>query len=141
MIGLNRECFDEQCGRTRPLVNTPVKNPSEGLTEIEITDPMHPLFGRRFALLSISTSPRAIGHAAVIYQGHMQLRIPLSATHLSAPAQSLGTKLTLESVTELVLLTQQCEALCPFFPTLSGTDCPPPSKPASSKISSSSVRK
>jgi hypothetical protein len=123
----------DQCYRTRPLVNTPLKNPSEELAEIEIIDPMHPLFGRRFVLLSVSTSPRAIGYASVIYEGHMQLRIPLSATHLASRTTVLGTKLTLESVTELVALIQQCESLCPFLPTKSGADCPPPSKPSSSK--------
>ena len=71
---------------------------------------MHPLFGRRFALLSVSTSPRAIGYASVIYRNHMQLRIPLSATHLATPKELLGTKLTLESVTELVTFTHQCDA-------------------------------
>jgi hypothetical protein len=71
---------------------------------------MHPLFGRRFTLLSVSTSPRAIGYASVIYQDHMQLRIPLSATHLAAPRESLGTKLTLESVTELVTVVHQGDA-------------------------------
>jgi hypothetical protein len=126
---------------TTPLVNTPVKNPSEELTEIEITDRMHPLFGRRFALLSISTSPRAIGYAAVIYQGHMQLRIPLSATQLASPRKYLGTKLTLESVTEFVTFTQQCDSLCPFLPTSSGAACPPLSKTRLSKTSSPSLRK
>ncbi len=103
-----------------PLVNAPLKNPTEGLTEIEITDPMHALFGRRFALLSISTSPQAVGYANVIYQGHIGLRILLASTQLAPPRNYLGIKLTLESVTELVTLAHQCDGLCLFPPTSSG---------------------
>ena len=114
---------------TSPLVNTPLKNPTEGLTEIEITDPMHALYGRRFALLSISTSPQAVGYANVIYQGHMRLRIRLTSTQLAPPRSDLGTKLTLESVTELVTVAHQCdESLCLLPRSSSGIACHRPCK-------------
>ncbi|MDJ0733511.1 MAG: hypothetical protein QNJ47_05380 [Nostocaceae cyanobacterium] len=74
---------------------------------IEVTDVMHPLFGRRFAVISISTPPSGGGYAVVAYQGHMRLRIPLSATQLSLPQQYISTKLTLKSVTELVTVATQ----------------------------------
>ncbi len=65
---------------------------------------MHPLFGRRFEVISLSSDGGGDGHAVVVYQGHMRLRIPISATQLTSPRQDLGTKLTRESVTELVTL-------------------------------------
>lgn len=94
---------------------------------------MHPLFGRRFAVISIST-PRGggAGHVVVVYQGHMRLRIPLSATQLSLPKQYLGTKLTLESVTDLVTLATECEVLCQSNPVKSGAASPRRSKKKSS---------
>jgi hypothetical protein len=116
------------CCRTKPLLNTHLNNPSADLTEIEVTDVMHPLFGRRFALISISTPPSGEGHVVVAYQGHMHLRIPISATQLALPKQYLCTKLTLESVTELVTLVKQCEVLCQSHPVKSGNASPQHSK-------------
>lgn len=154
---------------SKPLVNAPFNNPSEDdLTEIEVTDPMHPLFGRRFAVISLSTSQKA-GHAVVVYQGHMRIspalmrinetamrisrgnmrinetamriRIPLSATQLAQPRQDLGTKLTWDSVTELVALTKQYEVLCPSHPKLSGVGLSRNSKRPSAKISKPSCKR
>ena len=105
---------------TSPSVNTPLKKPTERLTEIEVTDPMHALFGRSFALHSISTTPRAVGYAEVIYQEHMRLRIRLTSTQLAPSCNYLGTKLTLDSVTELVTFVHQCDGLCLFLPISSG---------------------
>ena len=57
----------------------------------------------------------------VAYREHMRLRIPLSA--ISAQAHKLGaqTKLTLDSVTDLVTLAKQWEVLCPSNPKNSGS--------------------
>ena len=96
---------------------------------------MHPLFGRRFAVVSLSNPPTGAGHAVVDYQGYMRLRIPVSATQLVSPQQYLGTKLTLEGVTELVTLAMQCEVLCQSHPLKSGAASPRPCKKQSSKNS------
>jgi hypothetical protein len=61
------------------------------------------------------------GYVAVVYQGDTRLNIARSATQLSTRQQSLGTKLTLESVTEFVTLAQQYEVLCQSLPMPSGT--------------------
>jgi len=170
----------ELCGRysrTKPLVNAPLQNPTaDDLTEIEVTDPMHPLFGRRFAVISLSTSRQGSGHAVVAYKGYMRInsvamrikqkdlcispvamrigqdsmrtdpgdmriRIPLSVTQLALPQRALGSKLTLESMTELVTLAEQYEILCPSLPTPSGTVLTPDCKQSSSKNSKPSARK
>lgn len=82
---------------------------------------MHPLFGRRFQVAYFSSPRPNRGYVAVIYRGDIRLSIPRTATQLSPPRQTLGTKLMLESVTELVTLAQHYEVLCQPQPTPSGT--------------------
>jgi hypothetical protein len=114
---------------------------AEPVTEVEVTDPAHPLFGRRFALLSVSTSLQGSGHVLVAYRDYMRLRIPRLATNL-APAQPIGsTKLTLPAVTELIALAEQCEGLCHTDPLTSGRACHPNSEPKSSTTSRRSSRR
>ena len=100
----------DQCCQTIPQLNTLSDNPpEEPLTEIEVTDPAHPLFGRRFTLLSVSSSPQSSGNVFVAYREYMILRIPRLATNL-APVRSAGpTKLTLSALTELISLAEHCE--------------------------------
>jgi len=99
---------------SKPQLNTPFKNPvQEKLTEIEVTDPTHPLFGRRFALQPISSRPRlSAEHVFVSYGEFMVLRIPIAATNLALPRPASATKLTLAAITELISLAEQSEVLC-----------------------------
>jgi hypothetical protein len=85
---------------------------------------MHPLFGRRFPVLSLGSARTGSGYVLVIYQEHMALRIPRAATNLAPPRPGPQTKLTLEALTELISLAEQCEALCPLIRPTSGEDCP-----------------
>jgi len=101
----------------------------EGQTEIEVTDPTHPLFGRRFSLLSVSDPARSVGHVFVSYRGYMVLRIETAATNLVDDTRCTSpTKLTSQSVAELVELAEQCEVLCPTDHRRSGEDSPPDSE-------------
>src|SRR5215510_7388627 len=88
-----RGCFLEGwasgCGdryyRTIEHLNIPVNNPPvDDPTEVEVTDPAHPLFGRRFALLSTSPRPHSVGYIFVAYRDTMGLRLPHVATSLVA---------------------------------------------------------
>lgn len=117
----------ERTKPTKPQLNTPFKNPAqEKLTEIEVTDPKHPLFGRRFALQPISSRPRVSAeHVFVSYGKFMVLRIPMTATNLALPRPTSATKLTLEAITELISLAEQSEVLCPSKPSTSGGDSLP----------------
>ena len=129
--------------RTIQQLNAPFKNPlEEDVTEIEVTDPTHPLFGRCFPVLSISTPQRdSGGHVIVSYREDMSLRIPFFSTNL-APYRPAGqTKLTLAALTDLISLAEQCEVLCPTNPQKSGSDCLPGSKPKSSTICRPSSRR
>ncbi|MGC1524650.1 MAG: hypothetical protein WA783_01235 [Phormidesmis sp.] len=98
-----------------------------------MTDSMHALYGRRFTVFSITRPPGGPSYADVLYKDPMRLRIYLDSTQLGVPRFYLGTKLTLESVTELVTVFRQCDALCPRLPSKSGDVCPQISKLPSSK--------
>jgi hypothetical protein len=116
--------MSERFCRTSPQQNTPLKNPlKEELTEIEVTDPTHPLFGRHFSALSISSPPQGEGNVLVVYK-HMALRVPVSATNLAPARPGPRTKLTLEAVAELVSLVEECEVICQCNPSESGSACP-----------------
>jgi hypothetical protein len=94
---------------------------------------MHPLYGRRFAVVYRSSVRHNRGYFCVVYDGDMRLSIPIQATALGLPRQNLGTKLTLESVTELVTLVEHSEVLCQSLPVRSGSASAPPNELPSAK--------
>jgi hypothetical protein len=125
-------------------LNTPINNPPvDDPTEIEVTDPTHPLFGRRFALLSTRPRPHSVGYLFVAYRDTMVLRIPQAATSLvmPPPESQLLTKLTSHAITELISLAEQCEVLCPATQLNSGIDSLPRGKPVSAPTSRRSSRR
>jgi hypothetical protein len=118
------------CGRyyrTRRQQNAPSNNPIHpDPDEIEVTDPSHPLFGRRFPVRHISRQPNSSGYVYVSYRDFMTLRIPLPATQLAAPYPTppTRTKLTVEAIQDLLSFLERSEPPCPFRPETSGTDSP-----------------
>ena len=128
--------------RTIYQLNTPFKNPDEeGRTEIEVTDAKHPLFGRRFSLISITSSPHGSGQVFVAYRDSMVLRIPLASTTLAASRPLASTKLTRDAVTDLLTVAEDCEALCPLIPPRSGNTYQPTCNSVSETISRRSSRR
>ena len=95
--------------------------------EIEVTDPTHPLFGRRFPVVSVSHPPQRPGHVVVAYRGFMHLRIPVPATNLVPDSGApFRTQLTREAILALLALLKECEDPCPAHPGTSGADSPTP---------------
>ncbi len=93
--------------------------------EVEIIDPTHPLFGRRFRLIAV-TKTLALGACArVECRPGTPLVLPLGVTSLSlSPAgERRRTKLTPEALAELVAVAGESEAACPSTPTMSGLAC------------------
>jgi hypothetical protein len=92
---------------------------------VEVTDPTHPLFGRRFRVVSISHPPHRPGHVTVAYREGMHLRIPVPATNLAlgnaAPPRS---KLTRAALLDLLSLVKECEDPCPVQQSASGANSP-----------------
>ena len=113
------------------------------IAEVEITDPGHPLFGRRFVLLSTRPRPHSMGYIFVAYRDTMVLRLSQVATSLVAapPESEPTTKLTSHAVTELISVAEQCEVLCPVTQPNSGIDSPPRGKPVSAPTSRRSSRR
>lgn len=134
--------FDDVHYQTSPQQNTPFQNPiRENVTEIEVTDPTHPLFGRRFPVLSITSTPTAVGHIFVAYRGHIVLRIPLLATNLVPPRPRGQSKLTFAAVIELLAVAAECEVLCPSIHLNAGYDSPQSAVPRSSPKSAALCRR
>ena len=125
-------------------LNTPVNNPpGDDLAEVEVTDPSHPLYGRRFALLSTRPRPHSVGYLFVAYRDTMVLRIPQAATSLVTPppASQPLTQLTSHAITERIAFAEPCEVLCPATPPNAGTNAPPRGKPVSAPTSRRSSRR
>jgi hypothetical protein len=119
----------ERASETTTQLNTPIHNPKHELgTIIEVTDPTHPLFGRKFPLISYSTQPDA-QFALVAYQGNMTLRIALEATNLVFAQPRVSTRLTLAALEDLLSAAE--EVLCPQSPAVSGSISPPNCEPPS----------
>lgn len=92
-----------------------------------MTDPTHPLYGRRFTVLSISHPPQHPGHIVVAYRDFMRLRLPVQATNLTpANPALLLTTFTRAALRELLALLKECEDSCPHDPARSGVDSPTP---------------
>jgi hypothetical protein len=89
-----------------------------------VTDPAHPLFGRRFPVISVTASPRAQGHVYVAYRERMVLMIPLPATSLQPTRRGAATKLTLDAIQDLVTLAGESEDACPSSHATSGSASP-----------------
>ena len=92
---------------------------------MEVIDPTHPLYGQRFPIHSISHPAYGLGHVLVVYREQIRLRIPLAATNLAPCLRpTCSTKFTLESIRQLLLLVQECEAPCLTDPPPSGNASP-----------------
>jgi hypothetical protein len=97
-------------GRTIPQLNTLFKNPDEkDATEIEVIDPTHPLFGRRFPLISVSSPLHGPGNVLVSYREYMVLRLPVTSTTLASSRPVNSTKLTYAAVKEFLTIAEDCE--------------------------------
>ncbi len=92
-----------------------------------MTDPAHPLFGRRFRVLSLSHRPQSPGHVVVAYREGMRLRLPVPATNL-APDNTPRprTKFTRAALLALLALVKECAGSCLDHPSASGTGSPTP---------------
>ena len=102
---------------------------------VEVTDPAHPLFGKRFEVVAISRPRDGRQFMLVRYAGTMQLRIPVAATD-QVPLEPRGphAKLSLEAVEDLLAFVKEYEA-CPIDPRMSGTVFPKRSNKKSSRSS------
>lgn len=124
------------------LLDTPCNDEAlEKPTEVEVTDSFHPLFGRRFPLISSSSTVAGPGYVWVAYRDYMRLRIPFAATNLVASRSARAAKFSQEGIAELLALAKECEVLCPSNRRKSGPACPTKSVKKSQKKSRRSSRR
>ena len=92
-------------------LNTPLKNNQRENAVVEVTDPYHPLYGRRFPIISISSGSCNARSVLVINAAgkERQLRIPIQATKLVIRPQSIRTKITLAAITDLISTTGEVD--------------------------------
>jgi hypothetical protein len=88
--------------------------------EIEVVDPRHPLYGRRYRLISIGKELTTRGackgsFARVHYRFGLTLPLPLGATNLERNVLSCAapTKLNLDALQDLIALAEESEGKCP----------------------------
>ena len=128
--------------QTTTQLDTPFKNPSlEEVSCIEVTDQTHPLFGRRFQVISVSTPLNTSGHVFVRYREKAVLQIPITATNLAPSPIATRTKLTSQALEEFISLANQYEVLCQSNHRTSGDDSPLTSGNKSSRTSRRSSRR
>src|SRR5438552_6213326 len=95
-----------------------------GREEVEVMDPRHPLYRRRFRLLSVVRGRRSPGFVYVEYRLDVSLILPISATSLQATvAHIVPTKLSLEALGDLVTVAEGREGECRSSPAMSGEAC------------------
>ncbi len=108
---------------------------------IEVTDPTHPLFGRRFQIISVTRPLHSPGHVFVRHREKMVLHIPVTATDLTLSRETIRTKLTSQALEEFISLANQCEVLCQSTQQASGGNSPQNSNNKSSRRSPRSSRR
>ena len=106
-----------------------------------MTDPSHPLFQRKFEVLSVSRGNCGTAHVTVRYRGDTSIRFPVHCTNLSDLGKNLiRTKLTIQAAGELLALVKEYEP-CPRRPRKSGTTFRPKRGKKSLKNSTASSRR
>ena len=89
-----------------------------------VTDPGHPLYGRRFAVVPAVKGARS-DYIHVAHRGGTVLRLATAATSLCPLLRDVvRTKLTLEAIHDLLRLAAEGEHACPSAPAKSGPACP-----------------
>jgi hypothetical protein len=106
-----------------------------------VTDQTHPLFGRRFKVVSVTTPCNASGHVFVRYREKIVLRIPITATNLAHLPPTTRAKLTSQALEELISLANQYEVLCQSNHGTSGDNFPLTSSNKSSRTLRRSSRR
>ena len=93
--------------------------------EIVVIDPAHPLYGRRFRLVSMEPAPCPGGMVRVEYRFGLTLRLPLLATSLGpCGAQPVPkAKFSTDAIEDLIVVAGESEGACPSNLKTSGPPC------------------
>jgi hypothetical protein len=109
---------------------------------VEVVDPCHPLYGRRYRLISIGKESTTRGackesFARVHYRFGLTLLLPLGVTNLERKGllRAAPTKLSLDALQDLIALAEESGGACPSNLERFGAACRKHSGKRSQKIS------
>jgi hypothetical protein len=121
-------CWLTRMACTSRHSDTPIRLVTDESEWITVTDPGHPLYGRRYALLSPVRSSSGRGYAHVSDTGDVVLKIPIAATSLQpAPPGRPSSKLSLDAIRDLLRLALRVQSAKPSIPEIldhSGSETP-----------------
>ncbi|WP_247449761.1 hypothetical protein [Bradyrhizobium sp. 180] len=113
--------------------------------EVEVVDPRHPLYGRRYRLIWIGKESTTRGackesFARVHYRFGLTLLLPLGVTNLERNGlpRATPTKLSLDALQNLIAVAEESGGACPSNLERSGAVCRRRSGKRSQKISAKS---
>ena len=87
---------------------------------VEVTDPTHPLFQRKFRLLAVTRGTCGPVQITVRYRDDLTLRLPVQSTSMSGLVKvPVRSKLTAEAIRDLLAFVKENES-CPHQPRKSG---------------------
>ena len=109
---------------------------------VEVTELTHPLFGRRFQLVSRHCPGRDNAPCVLVaYRDSILIKLPVAATNLCSAARTPArTKFNAEAIEQLLAFVKECEQPCPANHAPSGPGCRKRSGSKSSGNSSPSSR-
>lgn len=94
--------------------NTTVVNiDGRNINEIEVVDEQHPLHGRIFKISFDQSNIQKTKLIRVEYKKNIQLLIPIASTNIRDFPRPFLTKLTIQSIRDIILLFKEVK-LCPL---------------------------
>jgi len=105
--------FASLCLPTKGLRGAP--NPHEDVAlseEVEVIDPTHPLYGRRFNVISVETVSCGESLVRVNYRFGLTLLLPVGATDLEPGrvSRAVRAKLSVDAVNDLIAVAEGARA-------------------------------
>ena len=93
--------------------------------DVQVIDPTHPLYGRRFQLVSVIRGTCSDSRVRVKWRFGLTLLLPLEVTNLVPrnEQRTTPTKLSIEAMEELVAVAEGSEGACPSSLGRSGAVC------------------
>ena len=126
-------CLPAKGFKNTPRADADVPIPAD----VQVIDPTHPLYGRRFQLISVIRGACSDSRVRVKWRFGLTLLLPLEVTSLVPrnEQRTTPTKLSIEAMEELVAVAEGSEGACPSSLGRSGAICRRRSAGRSSTIS------
>ena len=95
--------------------------------EVEVVDPVHPLYRRRFQVVSVIHESCSEPMVRVQWRFGLTLQLPLCVTDIGVYDEPciIRTKLSVEALEDLVMLAEASEGACLSSLETSGAHCRP----------------